>query len=131
MKEEYNALLQKHTWVLVDKPSQKTCVPCKWVYKLKRDADGNIIKYKARLVAKGYRQIEGIDYKETFAPVVRHSSFRTLLALAVQEGYTVRHMDVDTAFLYGELEEEVYMMQPQGFVQDKEEGKVFIAKILV
>lgn len=125
MTEEHNSLIKLKTWKLVDRPNgNKKVIPCKWVYKLKMDADGNIMKYKARLVVKGFRQVEGVDYTETFAPVVRHSSLRTLFALAVEMDLKMRHLDVDTAFLNGDLEEEVFMEQPQGFVKKGQEAQV-------
>lgn len=123
MEAEYNSLVKQKTWKLVDKP-QKRVIPCKWVYKLKTDAHGNIIKYKARLVAKGFNQVEGIDYTETFAPVVRQSSLRTLFALTAEMNLKMKHLDVDTAFLYGELDEEVYLEQPQGFRDKDQKEKV-------
>ncbi|RVE48690.1 hypothetical protein evm_006656 [Chilo suppressalis] len=113
MHSEYSSLLKLKTWKLVDRPDTRV-IRCKWVYKQKRDADGNIIKYKARIVAKGYSQVACVDYYETFAPVVRHSSLRTLFALAAQRNLKMRHMDVETAFLNGDLEEHVYMEQPEG-----------------
>lgn len=127
MKDEYNALLNKQTWTLVDKPNKKV-IPCKWVFKIKRDANGAIVKYKARLVAKGFSQVWGTDYNETFAPVVRNSSLRTLIALAAEMDLKILHMDVDTAFLNGDLEEEVYMQQPEGFAEHGAEGKVCLLR---
>ena len=128
MKDEINSLHKNETWQLVDRPSKKRIVPCKWVYKIKRDACGNVTKYKARLVAKGYSQVPGVDYNDIFSPVVRNSCLRTLLALSVEMDYKLRHLDVDTAFLYGDLEEEVYMYQPEGFVQKGKEDKVCLLK---
>lgn len=127
MIEEYKSLMKLHTWELVDRPDQKV-IPCKWVYKVKKNAHGNITKYKARLVAKGYSQTCGVDYFETFAPVVRNSSLRTLFALAAKLGMKMRHLDVDTAFLNGELEEEVYMHQPEGFAEPGQRNKVCLLK---
>jgi hypothetical protein len=94
------------------------------VYKLKKDAQGNVIKHKARLVAKGYVQKQGVDFDDVFAPVARLESVRVLLAMAAQERWIVHHMDVKSAFLNGELSEEVYVIQPPGFVQEGEEEKV-------
>ena len=95
--------------------SRKKVVQCKWVYKTKFSADGSPLKYKARLVAKGYSQVHGIDYNETFAPVAKMDSIRLALAIAASKQWEVHHMDVKCAFLNGDLTEEIYMQQPQGF----------------
>lgn len=118
MKEEYQSLIDNNTWELDDLPDGKKAVKCKWVFATKKDKDGKIIRYKARLVAKGYSQIEGIDYRETFAPVVRYNSIRFLLSYAANMGLKIRQMDAVTAFLNGKLEETVYMEQPPGFKID-------------
>ncbi|KAF0899665.1 hypothetical protein E2562_021364 [Oryza meyeriana var. granulata] len=95
-----------------------------WVYKVKKNAAGEAIKHKARLVAKGYVQQPGVDFDEVFVPVARIESVRLLLALAAQEGWPVHHMDVKSAFLNGELVEEVYIRQPPGFTVVGHENKV-------
>ncbi|KAF0901438.1 hypothetical protein E2562_000319 [Oryza meyeriana var. granulata] len=95
----------------------------KWVFKTKKDASGNITKYKAHLIAKGYVQRQGIDFDEVFAPVARLESVRLLLAHAACEGWAVHHMEVKSAFLNGELKEEVYVVQPPGFIVDGQEHK--------
>jgi hypothetical protein len=87
--------------------------------------NGVVVKHKARLVAKGYVQREGVDFEEVFAPVARLDSVRLLLALAAQEGWLVHHLDVKSAFLNGDLKEEVYVMQPPGFVKEKQEHNVY------
>lgn len=108
-KEEYDSLINACTWTLVDKPVNKNVIGCKWVYKEKTDAQGHIQRYKARLVAQGYTQEYGVDYGEVFAPVVRQTTFRTLLAVAGKQNLTVRHYDVKNAFLNGVLEETIFM----------------------
>lgn len=99
MNAEYESLMENDTWSLDDIPDGKKPVRCKWVFTLKRDADGNIVKYKARLVAKGFSQKEGIDYQETFAPVVKYTSMRLLLAIAAKMRLHVTQLDAVTAFL--------------------------------
>lgn len=117
MTEEYNALLKQGTWVLTPLPEGKSAIGCKWVYHIKRHPDGSVARYKARLVAKGYHQEEGIDFDETFSPVVKKPTVRIILSFASHFGWTLRQLVVKNAFLHGELREDVYMQQPQGFVQ--------------
>lgn len=102
-------------WKLVEAPKGSTIVDNKWVYKIKTDADGNVQRYKARLVAKGFTQRQGIDFNKTFSPVVRFDSIRLILTMAVQENLIIKQFDVKTAFLNGEIEESIYMKQPNGF----------------
>jgi transposase InsO family protein len=116
MNEEFSALQRQHTWSLVPPPIGKNIVGCKWVFKLKRNSDGSISRYKARLVAKGFHQQYGIDFEETFSPVVKPPTVRLILALAVTYNWPLRQLDVRNAFLHGVLKEEVYMMQPPGYV---------------
>ena len=111
-------------WELVELPKGKKTVGSKWVYKVKTGADGSVECYQARLVAQGYMQKFGTDYDETFCPVVRMESLRSLIALSVQFGLQLHQVDVTTAFLNGELEEEVYMQQPRGFVFEGKENLV-------
>ncbi|XP_071680293.1 uncharacterized protein [Lolium perenne] len=115
MEEEYDALMINKTWHLVPPSSKKNLIDCKWVYRIKRRADGTVDRYKARLVAKGFKQRYGIDYEDTFSPVVKIATIRTVLAISVSRGWKLRQLDVKNAFLHGVLEEEVYMKQPPGF----------------
>jgi len=115
MQDEYAALMQNHTWSLVPASSHMNIVGCKWVFKVKRKADGSVDRYKARLVAKGFNQQEGFDYVETFSPVVKPATIRTILSLAVSCNWSLQQLDVRNAFLNGYLEETVYMKQPPGF----------------
>ncbi|GJS02635.1 putative reverse transcriptase, RNA-dependent DNA polymerase [Tanacetum coccineum] len=116
--------LQK-VWILVDLPSGKKAIGTKWVFKNKRDERGIVVKNKARLVAQGFRQEVGIDYDEVFAPVSRIEAIRLFLAFASYMGFTVYQMDVKSAFLYGTIEEEVYVHQPPGFVDPAHPNKVY------
>ena len=116
---EYDSLLSNHTWDLVSLPAGKNVVGSRWVFKVKRNADGTVERFKARLVAQGYSQSQGVDYQEVFSPVVRYNSIRSLLAVANICDWEVHQMDVKTAFLQGDLDEEIYMKQPDGYV-DKE-----------
>src|SRR3954464_8580879 len=115
MNEELKSMDQNNVWDLVELPKDCKKVGCKWVFKTKRDPKGNIERFKARLVAKGFTQKEGIDYKETFSPVSKKDSLRVIMALVAHFDLELQQMDVKTAFLNGELEEEVFMKQPEGF----------------
>src|SRR5579875_2010750 len=112
------------TWKLAPLPKDRKSVGCKWVFKTKKDALGNVMRYKARLVARGFSQVEGVDFNETFAPVAKFSTIRCILALGAAMDLEMHQMDVKTAFLNGELEEDIYMDQPQGFVQRGKENLV-------
>jgi hypothetical protein len=114
MQEEMRALHKNNTWELVELPSGKKAVGCKWVFTVKHKADGSVERYKARLVAKGFTQTYGIDYEETFAPVAKMNSIRVLLSLAANLDWPLQQLDVKNAFLHGDLEEEVYMELPPG-----------------
>ena len=118
MEEEMESMRSNQVWELVDLPKGRKAIGNKWVLKIKRKADGTIDKYKARLVAKGYTQQEGIDYEETFSPVVRFTSIRLILAIVASMDLELHQMDVKTTFLNGDLEEEIYMQQPVGFVNE-------------
>ncbi|KAM1839706.1 hypothetical protein ACFX14_014506 [Malus domestica] len=108
--------MKNHTWELVDLPPGNKPLGFKWIFKRKMKADGSINKYKARLVAKGYKQREGLDYFDTYSPVTRITSIHMLIAIAVIHNLEIHQMDVKTAFLNGELDEEIYMEQPEGFI---------------
>ncbi|KAF7785142.1 hypothetical protein Agabi119p4_1307 [Agaricus bisporus var. burnettii] len=103
------------TWELMELPPGKKVVNSGWVFKVKRLADGSIERYRACLVAKGYSQHPGFDFTEVFAPTFRPASLRLIVALAAREGYKMRSVDISSAFTYGELEEEIYMRQPEGY----------------
>lgn len=124
MLEEMASIEGNKTWSLVDLPKGHRAIGLKWLYKLKRNELGAVIKHKARLVAKGYVQQQGIDFEEVFAPVARMETVRVLLAVAAHHGWPIHHMDVKSAFLNGDLAEEVYVTQPPGFTAKGEEGKV-------
>ncbi|GJY51077.1 retrovirus-related pol polyprotein from transposon TNT 1-94 [Tanacetum coccineum] len=124
IKSEIESILQNHTWELVDLPPGCKPLGYKWIFKKKMKADGTIDKYKARLVIKGFRQREGLDYFDTYSPVTRITSIRMILAIAALRNLEVHQMDVKTAFLNGDLEEEIYMNQPEGFIAPGQEGKV-------
>lgn len=114
IKLELDALERNDTWDVVEKPENRKEIASKWVFKIKRKADGSIERYKARLVAKGFTQRPGFDFDETFAPVVRHDSLRLLIAIAANKGWVPQQLDVMSAFLYGNLREEIYMTLPEG-----------------
>ncbi|GJR08094.1 ribonuclease H-like domain, reverse transcriptase, RNA-dependent DNA polymerase [Tanacetum coccineum] len=125
MEIELDSINKNNTWTLTTLPTNQKAIGLKWVFKTKRDAKGKIIKYKARLVAKGYVQEQGIDFDEVFAPVARIETVRLILALAAYHGWQVHHLDVKSAFLHGDLKEEVYVTQPEGFIQQGNSGKVY------
>ncbi|CAI7743005.1 unnamed protein product, partial [Closterium sp. NIES-54] len=115
MESELKSIVENGTWELVELPEGRKAITSKWLFKIKSDADGNIERYKSRLVAKWYQQKEKVDYKELFASVVKPTTLRTLLVGAAIKGWVVKQMDVTTAFLNGVLEEEIFMVQPEGF----------------
>ena len=124
MDLEFEALTQRETWVLVPRPQHTNIVTCRWIFTLKYNPDGTINRHKARLVARGFSQTYGVDYKETFSPVVRLNSVRILFSLAVNQGWSLHQLDVSNAFLYGELTEQVFMEKPLGYVHSGGADKV-------
>ncbi|CAI7788955.1 unnamed protein product [Closterium sp. NIES-53] len=126
MESELKSIEENGTWEEVELPEGRKAITSKWLFKIKSDADGKIERYKSRLMAKGYQQNEKVDYKELFAPVVKPTTLRTLLAGAAIKGWVVKQMDVTTAFLNGVLEEEIFMAQPEGF--DDGSGRVLKLK---
>jgi hypothetical protein len=128
MNQEIDSIEKNKTWDLVDLPSHKKSIGVKWVYKTKLNEKGQIEKHKARLVAKGFSQQPGTDYGETFSPLARLDTVRTLLAIAAQHKWHVYQMDVKSTFLNGFLEEEVYVDQPPGFEVQEHPTKVYRLK---
>jgi histone deacetylase 1/2 len=119
MEAEFDALHRNRTWSLVPRPPGTNVISCKWIYKTKLRADGSLDKHKARLVARGFTQQYGIDYLDTFSPVVKAATVRLVLSLAVSRDWHLRQIDISNAFLHGVLTETAYMQQPPGF-QDPE-----------
>ncbi|CAM8984564.1 unnamed protein product [Rhodiola kirilowii] len=125
MQKEILALEHNQTWELTTLPIDKQAVDCKWVFKIKHNSDGTVERYKARLVAKGFTQIEGIDYHDTFAPVVKMTTVRCVLVVAAVRKWPLFQLDVNNAFLHGLLDEDVYMKLPSGFYpQARNQGLV-------
>jgi hypothetical protein len=122
VRSEMDTILFNGTWELVDRPYGCKPVGCKWVFKKNLRPNGTIDKYKARLVAKGYTQKECEDFFDTYSPVSRLTTIHVLLSLAASHGLLIYQMDVKTTFLNGELEEEIYMTQPDGFVVKGQEA---------
>ncbi|KAK0572541.1 hypothetical protein LWI29_033229 [Acer saccharum] len=116
MSAEYDALVKNGTWTLVPSHSSQNVIGCKWIFRIKRHPDGSVARYKARLVAKGFHQRPGIDFTETFSPVVKPVTVRLILTIAVTNDWPLRQLDVNNAFLQGSLSDDVYMSQPPGFV---------------
>ena len=119
MQAEISALHKNFTWELVPKPKDADLVTCKWVFKLKKKADGTIDRYKARLVARDFSQQYGLDYEETFNPVAKMVTVRTIISLAAYKGWKLWQLHVKNAFLYGELDRDIFMEQPHGFISKK------------
>lgn len=124
MQEEFESLIKNNTWTMVELPENKTAIGCRWVYSVKQNPDGSVERFKSRLVAKGCSQRQGIDYDETFSPVVRHATIRMVIALAAKMKLHLHQMDVTTAYLHSELTDEVYMKQPDGYVDIRNPNSV-------
>ncbi|KAI3685578.1 hypothetical protein L6452_34826 [Arctium lappa] len=125
MQEELNQFDALKVWRLIPRPKGKSIIGTKWIFKNKKDKDGIVVRKKSRFVAKGYRQEEGIDYDETFSPIARLEAIRMFLAFPAYRNFTVYQMDVKTAFLNGKLKEEVYVSQPEGFVNKDHPNHVY------
>lgn len=124
MKEEINRLKELDIWTLCDRPQGKTVIGSTWKYKIKTNADGEIVKHKARLVAQGFAQKYGLDYHETYSPVVKRKTIRLMLALGVEKGWSCEHVDVISAYINSDIKEEVYIEQPEGFAEGNKKKKV-------
>ena len=124
VNEEYASLMKNETWSLVHLPPGRTAIKSRWVFKVKPGISGSATRHKARLVAKGYTQRPGIDYADTYSPVAKHDSLRTVLSISAAQDLEMLQLDIKTAFLYGDLEEEIYLEQPEGFVAAGQEEKV-------
>ena len=115
LQEEMSSMQNNNVWELVDLPPRRKTIGNKWVLKVKRKVDGSIDRFKAHLVAKGYTQQEGIDYEDSFSLMVRFAFIHLILPIVAKQDFELFKMDVKTTFLYGELDEEMYMAQPTGF----------------
>ena len=118
MDEEMNSLQKNTTWELVSLPPGRKLVQCQWVFQNKFDADVSTYKYKASMVAKVFSQVQGVDYHETFALVAKMDSIRLVLAISASKHQEVHHMDVKSAFIHGDIHEEIYMKHPEGYISD-------------
>jgi histone deacetylase 1/2 len=122
MEVEFSALEANGTWNLVPPIAGVNLIDSRWVFKVKLHADGSVERYKVRLVAKGFKQRHGLDYDETFSPIVKPATIRLLISMALSRRWHIRHLDIQNAFLNGFLDEEVYMRQPRGFVHSDKPG---------
>ena len=128
MMKEMESIEKNKTWELVDAPNGVKPIGVKWIFKTKFKENGEVDKFKARLVAKGYAQEYGVDYTEVFAPVARLDTIRIILAMAAHYNWQVYQLDVKSAFLHGELKEDIYVQQPTGFLKKGKEDKVYKLK---
>ena len=119
--EEYQSIMNNGVWDIVPRLEGKSVATSKWIYNIKHTTDRSIEKNKMRIFARGFSQVEGIDYEETFAPIALYTSIRTIIALAESMGWRLHQIDVKIAFLNGEIEEEVYIKQPNGFMIHEKE----------
>jgi hypothetical protein len=131
MDAEFAALQQNQTWHLVPFRRGLNIIDSRWVFKVKHRPDGSVDRYKARLVAKGFKQHHGIDYDDTYIPVVKATTIRVILSLAVTQGWHMRQLDVDNVFLHGFIDEDVYMLQPPGYVDSLSTSCLQIGEIVV
>ena len=130
MKEEMDSLKRLGTYTIVRLPPGRQAISSKWVYKIKRDDKGNIVRFKARLVAIGCSQVKGKDFQETFAPVARMASQRMVISIAALEGLTLHTIDVDNAYLNGVIDTRIFMKQPRGFVEPNyQDTKVWVCEL--
>lgn len=129
IQDELNVLAVNHTWSLVSLPGGKVLIGCKWLFKIKRNYDGFIAMYKAKLVAKGFSQKHGLYFQDTFNHVVNAPTVRIVLTLALTHKWLVRQVDVNNAFLHGNLFQDVFMVQPPGFEKCDNSGKVLVCKL--
>ena len=119
MISKFEALQRNNTWSLVPLLEERIPIGCRWIYRVKENPDGSVEKYKTRLVVKGFHQQVGFDFNETFSPVVKPTTIRIVFTIALSRGWSVRQLDINNAFLNVILQEEVFMSQPQGFVDEK------------
>jgi hypothetical protein len=124
MKEEMNSIKAQGTWDLTELPKGMKAIGSRWIFKRKKNSEGAVERYKARFCAKGFTQVEGVDFTETFAPVAKMNSIRVLLSMATTYDLELQQADVDTAFLYGDVDTELYMKQPTGFIEPGKEHLV-------
>ena len=115
MEDEMKSLSKNRTWEMSDLPLGAKAIPCRWTYIIKTNPDGSVSRYKVRLVIKGFSQRYGIDYSQTFSPAAKMPTIRSILSITASEQMHLAQFDVSTAFLYGELEEVIYMQQPEGY----------------
>lgn len=128
IEAEISSIEENNTWELIDLPEGAKVIGLKWIFKTKLNENGEIDKFKARLVAKGYHQKQGVGFHEVFAPVARWDTIRVILALAAKRAWKIFQLDVKSAFLHGELREDIFMEQPKGFEVEEESNKVYKLK---